>query len=330
MISTIYIEEDVVDAPVTRDICRRFAGSTRIRIKRYTEIFNRRAQNFRLQKKKPALILAQKFDSFVLPTPAGYGIGAQRNFYFSHMLNCVYDCRYCFLQGMYSSANYVLFVNYEAFQTALGATVAQFPDFSLCFFSGYDCDSLALEPVTGFVAGLLPFFERHPRVWLELRTKSTQIRTLLKRPPLPNVVVAFSFTPGSVAAALEHRVPAVERRIEAMAALQEQGWPLGLRLDPLIFTEDYRDLYTTLLAKIFARVEVKALHSVSLGPFRLPRDFFNRIQRLYPDERLLMGQFHERNGLISYPLAIEQEMRAFCFRALCDYVPEDIIFPCEF
>ena len=29
------------------------------------------------------------------------------------MYNCIYDCRYCFLQGMYSSANFVLFVNFE-------------------------------------------------------------------------------------------------------------------------------------------------------------------------------------------------------------------------
>ena len=29
------------------------------------------------------------------------------------MYNCLFDCKYCFLQGMYSSANYVIFVNYE-------------------------------------------------------------------------------------------------------------------------------------------------------------------------------------------------------------------------
>ena len=29
------------------------------------------------------------------------------------MLNCIYDCNYCFLQGMFNSANYLVFVNYE-------------------------------------------------------------------------------------------------------------------------------------------------------------------------------------------------------------------------
>ena len=31
------------------------------------------------------------------------------------MYNCLYDCSYCFLQGLYSSADYVVFVNYEDF-----------------------------------------------------------------------------------------------------------------------------------------------------------------------------------------------------------------------
>ena len=48
--------------------------------------------------------------------PSDFGIGNSNNFYFSHMYNCLYDCEYCFLQGMYSSADYVLFVNYEDFE----------------------------------------------------------------------------------------------------------------------------------------------------------------------------------------------------------------------
>ena len=48
--------------------------------------------------------------STVLKTPDNFTIGFKKNYYFSHMLNCIYDCKYCFLQGMYNSANYVLFI----------------------------------------------------------------------------------------------------------------------------------------------------------------------------------------------------------------------------
>lgn len=330
MIPLIYIEHGVSEHPATLSICRRFPQAQQIPIERYNEVFNRKAQNFRLQKKRPALILAHKQDGFVLPAPAGYGIGMTHNFYMSHMLNCVYDCRYCFLQGMYRSAHYVLFVNFEDFRTAMAQTLAANSTGDICFFSGYDCDSLALEPVSGYIEDLLPFFEEHPHAWLELRTKSTQIRTLLKRPALSNVIAAFSFTPDAIAGAIEHKVPAVERRIDAMKKLAGCGWPIGLRFDPLIYDSDYRRHYAGLFADIFRHIRPGQLHSVSLGPFRLPQPFFRSIRRLYPDEPLLAGQFSERNGLISYPDAIEQEMRIFCTEELLRYVPESVLFPCEF
>ena len=149
MIDTIYIEEEISQHPRTQEILSRFPQAVTISCERYGEVFNRRAQNFRLQKRKPALILARKHDGFVLETPAGYGIGGQQNYYFSHMLNCVYDCRYCFLQGMYQSAHYIVFVNYEDFAKEIQHQ--SFQDGNTYFFSGYDCDSLALDQVTGFI-----------------------------------------------------------------------------------------------------------------------------------------------------------------------------------
>lgn len=95
MIETIYIEKDIADHPRTRQVCGQLPHARKIPCERYTEVFNRKAQNFRLQKQSPALILARKFDHFVLEAPRGFGVGGQHNYYFSHMLNCIYDYRYC-------------------------------------------------------------------------------------------------------------------------------------------------------------------------------------------------------------------------------------------
>ena len=100
----------------------------------------------------------------------------KNNFYFSHLLNCLYDCRYCFLQGMYPSAHYVLFVNFDDFKRHIKEKTELSKEPSW-FFSGYDCDSLALESVTGF-ANFLPFFRELPNAWIELRTKSVAIQSL--------------------------------------------------------------------------------------------------------------------------------------------------------
>ncbi|MFQ5995163.1 MAG: radical SAM protein [Acidiferrobacterales bacterium] len=325
MISTIYIERDLLDHPRVGHICEQYKNATKIHCERYTEVFNPASQSFRLQKKRPALVLARKHAPFVLETPDGYGVGGRENYYFSHMLNCIYDCRYCFLQGMYRSAHYVLFVNYEDFQSAIEEKLGQTEN-GAWFFSGYDCDSLALEPVTHFTKYFLPFFARHADAWIELRTKSTQIRLFLDRPPISNCVIAFSFTPHAVSKALEHKVPSVEKRLEAMARLQERGWPIGLRFDPLIYVDDYEKQYTELFAQVFHTLHTDTLHSVSLGPFRLPRDYYRKIVRLYPDEPLFAGSLAETDGMVSYPVDTQDRMVTFCREQLAAYVPQDICF----
>ena len=203
MIDTIYIEDEIYEHARTARICDRYPAAARVRIERYGSVFNPKSQNFRLQKRNPSLILAKKNNELVLPVPDEYTTGGDYHYYFSHMLNCVYDCRYCFLQGMFRSAHFLLFVNYEDFIDSIRQVAGKHPRRETWFFSGYDCDSLAFEPLTGFAEHFLPEFARLDNAVLELRTKSTQIRSLLEIDPLPNVVVAYSLNPESVARELE-------------------------------------------------------------------------------------------------------------------------------
>ena len=252
MIETIYIESEIRSHPRTKSILSRFSKARIVECERYGEVFNPKKQNFRLQKIKPALIIARKHGNFILDAPKGFGIGGRKNYYFSHMLNCIYDCRYCFLQGMYRSANYVLFVNYEDFQNEINNIVEQNPDEKeITFFSGYDCDSLALESVTRFVREFLPFFQKHKKAVLELRTKSINVDELLNHEVIPNCVVAYSFTPENISQKLEHGVPPVAKRIQIMKKLAEKGWQVGIRLDPLIYHEGYQKNYSELIQDIF-------------------------------------------------------------------------------
>ena len=329
MLSAIYVEREVRNHPRTQAVLKRYPKVSVIECERYGEIFNRRSQNFRLQKKKPALILARKHEKMVLPAPDAYGLGGDRNYYFSHMLNCVYDCRYCFLQGMYRSANYVLFINYEDFYQDIRQTVSDNPHQTCYFYSGYDCDSLAMEPMTGFVESALPVFKALPQAYLELRTKSTQIRSLLEQQPLPNVVVAFSLSPELVIKNLEHRTPGLDRRLEAIARLGQAGWPIGLRFDPIVYYKNYQENYNQFFEKVFSVVEPDFLHSVSLGAFRLPEVFFNNMVRLYPEEKLFAGPLEKRENMMSYQTELEAELMAFCQQEILRSIPDERFFPCR-
>ena len=354
MFSVVYFESAVRDHPRTRAILRRYRDLPQIECERYSEIFNRKSQNFRLQKENSALILARKHGRKVLPAPGGYGFDAAGSHYFSHMLNCIYDCRYCFLQGMYRSAHCVLFVNYEDFADAIEQTLSRpkedthrkschsarsrrisssalptrsfgfaqddrvgrqaqdngavahlptdagevAPDAVQVFYSGYDCDSLAFEPASGFAEYFVPWFAARPRAVLELRTKSTQIGGLLKQEPIQNCIIAMSFTTAAAAARWEHGVPAIEKRLAALGRLQEAGWPVALRFEPLM-PDTSPDACRELFELVFSRLDSRWLHSVSIGLFRMPADYFRNTLKLYPDEALFARETRTRNGVVA-------------------------------
>ena len=328
MIETVYVEEKVLDHPITKNVIKSVPKADIIEITRYQEIFNKRYQNFRLQKKNPSLILAKKYDHFVLPAPSGFGMNAQKNFYFSHMYNCIYDCRYCFLQGMYSSANYVLFVNYNDFFESISDTIDSNASSSLTFYSGYDCDSLAFDKVSGFAKHALDFFSKQPSVELELRTKSILTSSLMKRNPVENCVVAFSLSPPEIASILDNKAPSITRRINALKKLANAGWSIGLRFDPLIYCSGWEIMYSNLIADIMHNLAPSSLHSVSYGPLRFPKIMYRNIVRLYPNEKLFSFPMERNAGIISYGAEIEDVMSKFIQDELEKYTMQSKIFRC--
>ncbi len=328
MVSSVYVESEIRNHPRVQRLLRRLRNLPVVEIEHYGEVFNPRAQNFRLQKKNPAIIIARKNKGHVLAAPEGYGLGDANNYYFSHMLNCIYDCRYCFLQGMYQSAHQILFINYEDFGEQIKQVAAQHEDQPVWFFSGYDCDSLANEPMTRFTDYFIPLVASIDNAWMELRTKSTQVRSMLKLQPSERIVTAFSFTDHISHSKLEHGVPSIAKRVEAMQRLIDAGWAVGLRFDPVVYHQDYQAAFVNLLNEIFATIDPHKLHSVSLGSFRLTRDHFRRVTRLYPEEPLFAQNMALHNGIISYPHEREQEMIQYCETQLMKHIPRQTYHPC--
>ena len=324
MIDTVYVEREVADHPRTAQVLARVKPQQVIACERYGEIFNRHNQNFRLQKARPALILAAKHGRRLLPVPAPYGLSQGPAYYFSHMLNCLYDCRYCFLQGMFRSAHYVLFVNYEDFIADIHAQCA-LSEQACWLFSGYDCDSLALEPLTGFAQTFIPACAEIPRLWLELRSKSSQIRSLLAMAPRGRCVCAFSLSPNTVVSAFEHRTPSLAARLAAIARLQRHGWPIGLRFDPLLPVADFEAVHSAFFDQVFAAINGRLLHSVTVGVLRLPRAQAHTIARLYPDEPLFALGHSEHQGLLTYARDANA-MLEWCVERISRHVDPTTIF----
>ncbi len=330
MIETVYIENQIKKHPRTKEILSRFKKKINIiYCDHYGEIFNIKSQNFRIQKKKPAFILAKKKGKKLHDVPKTFSIGGKKNYYFSHMLNCIYDCEYCFLQGKHMSAHYLLFVNYEDFFVEIKKKIKQNCLEKSYFFSGYDCDSLAFDGITNFVDCFLPIFEKNKNAILELRTKSVQIHKILKHKPINNCIIAFSFTPENISKLIEHKVPSVKKRIVAMKKLANAGWKLGLRFDPIIPACNFAKIYENLFKDIAFNISKESVHSISFGMMRFPKKILKKMIRENPDKKISSLNFEKRNGIYSYPKEMEKKFENIVIKKLKKYMKDVPIYNCK-
>tara|TARA_B100000963_G_scaffold359939_1_gene388846 strand:+ start:704 stop:1672 length:969 start_codon:yes stop_codon:yes gene_type:complete len=316
---TVYVEKDTREDKYTLDILKKIKFKNLIYCKNYSEIFNPRNQNFRIQKMKPNIILAKKRRNFVMNTPRDFTIGFKENYYFSHMLNCIYDCKYCFLQGMFNSANFVVFTNFNDFINEIKKKAFN-KSHKICFFSGYDCDSLALERITSFLKIFLMSFEKINNAYLEVRTKSTNIEVFKNIKPIKNVIVAYSLNPEVIIKEFEQKTPTLKKRINSINFLQERGWKIGLRFDPLINYRMNKLIYKNFFSYIFSQIQVKKIHSVTTGYFRMPKNFFNKLINIRPEDSLLF------NKLKNEKLLEDKSQKKECEEELIKFIDKKRLF----
>ncbi len=322
-VSNIYIEKDIINHPNTERIISKIKYRNIILCDNYSEVFNNNNQNFRIQKTNPSLVLAKKNNNFIYKAPKEFSIGFKKNFYFSHMLNCIYDCSYCYLQGMLNSANLLLFINYEDFFNKIEKIIEKDND-EKCFFSGYDCDSLALENVTNFVDQLLRHFSITKNSFFEIRSKSVNIAVLKKNKPQRNFITALSLNPDFIVKSFEENTPSLEKRITALKSLQKIGWQVGLRFDPLIL-EGNMNNYKFFFEYVFKSLNVKLIHSVTIGNFRMPLGYLKKLSKLRPEDEFIQSQNIDR-VLIQKNNLDKNKFLEFSLNEICKYIDMNKIF----
>lgn len=112
--SHIYVEEAVAEHPRTCEILQKFPEAVQIPIHHYKDVFCRKRQDIAGQEEHPMLIVAAKEGRLIYEgAPVCQSFGNEYFYYTSCVMNCIYNCEYCYLKGMYPSGNLVIFVNIE-------------------------------------------------------------------------------------------------------------------------------------------------------------------------------------------------------------------------
>ena len=250
------------------------------------------------------------------------------NFYYNSLiLNCLYNCDYCYLQGMYPSAHMVVFVNLEDFFRAVQKAIAErpHPASPLYLPISYDTDLLAFESIVPFCRKWTEFSRMEPDLLIEIRTKSAHFSILKGIEPHSRAILAWTLSPQFVAHKYEHGTPSNERRISAAKRALDEGWPVRLCFDPVLRFPGWEGAYRQFFAEVFAALPADKIRDASVGVFRMNAGYFKRIKKMRNDTDILHQPYERSGKIVSCAEKDRRELTGTICEMLKNYLPTEKI-----
>ena len=320
----VYVEDAARDHPGTKRVLEQLASSRVIGIDHYKDLFNRPRQDWRAQKKTPSLILARRREDFLYDASAYTpDFGHPRFFYNALALNCVYDCGYCYLQGMFPGAHVTLFVNNEDYLAAAEEALREGP---LYLALSYDTDLLTFEHLLPHAREWLAFARERPGLTVEIRTKSSRYNLLRNIRPLPNAVLAWTLSPQPVIDRHEAMTPSLKHRLRAASMAMADGWPVRICIDPILRVPDWETVYSDFIDELAAALDLSMALDFSLGVFRINKDYLKNMKQRAAPSAILHYPYQTTNGLATYPQVLRDDMIGLVRERLRRHVGEERIF----
>lgn len=319
-LSHVYVERKVKDHPLTRDILSRLKDSEVIYIGHYKDVFSRSRQSSPDQMKSRALILASREGKFVFEgAPVCQSFGNRDFYYVSCAMNCPFNCEYCYLKGMYSSGNIVVFVNYEDYEREL-KELAQGKHVYACV--SYDTDLLGLDYISGQASRWMSFAEENPAILIEMRTKAAPAALR----PLENMIYAYTLSPEEIAKRYEPGSPPLRARLVSAAKALDAGCRVRLCFDPMIYLPDYKEVYSKLIEETAEKVGFDRIEDVSTGTFRISEEYLKRMRKAMPDSDIAWFPYDLDGGYFTYSEERNREMMDYMTGLLSRYIDEERIW----
>lgn len=316
----IYVEERAYEYPLTKKILDKIQDVSVVTIKHYKDVFDRKRQDISLQKEHRALIIAVRDGNRIYQgAPVCQSFGNKNFFYASSMMNCPFDCEYCYLRGMYPSAYMVVFVNLDDYKTDIEERLGQGPKY-IC--ASYDTDLIAMNGLTGHADFWKEMAGTHEDLLVELRTKSAPEIT----DNTPNVIYAFTLSPAEIVERYERYTAPAGARIRAAAQAVNNGAKVRLCFDPIIKIPDYETAYKKLVDEAAGAIDFSRLTDISVGTFRISSDYLTRMRKAYPDSEIAWYPYTVKDSVAQYDSETDKKMQDYVCALLENHIGRENIF----
>ena len=186
---------------------------------------------------------------------------------------CFYQCDWCYLKLTYRAAFPFITIRaqYDKIKEQLHKRLNQTPA-SVIFNSGELADSLSMEHLTRVAREFIPWIGNTENGRLFMLTKSDNVDDILDLQHNKRTIIAWSINDETISKRFEIGAPSLDRRLKAAHKVQKAGYPLRIRLDPIVPFDGWREAYTDTIKRIFDKISPQR---ITLGTLRFEKGFYN-------------------------------------------------------
>ena len=254
----IYFEKEIVNYELGRKLMEQYVEIPKVEIENHNNIEEmRKKENKEFPKMKRNLIIGvrkthkfvenHKTSDFLVPyTSSG----------------CTASCLYCYLVCNYNKCAYLrLFVNREQMLEKI-IKVSDNSEKELTFEIGSNSDLILENTITNNLPWTIENFKNTKKGMLTFPTKFDMVDNILELDHKGKIIVRMSVNPEEIINKVEFGTSRLKGRIEAINKLKEADYKVGILIAPVIFVDNWKELYLKLIQELHENLSEKVKKQV--------------------------------------------------------------------
>jgi len=240
---------------------------------------------------------------------------------------CTMDCSYCILQAYFHPPVLQYFAGLETLGQNLKKTFNKNQIFRIG--TGEYTDSLIWEKISLQPKFLVKKFAKQNNSILELKTKTTNIESLLPLDHNGKTIIAWSLNTPEIISSEERGTASLNARLEAAKKVEAAGYKIAFHFDPMVIYPGCEDQYQKVIHRIFKYVHPENIVWISIGSFRFMPKLKQTIEKRFKNSTICYGEFI---------LGLDNKMRYFkplrikLYKAIIEtikeYDPDILVYFC--
>jgi len=162
----------------------------------------------------------------------------------------------------------------------------------------YNTDLLAMENILPLCRSWINYVKGKKDTIIEIRTKSALFNTISDMNPIDNVILSWTLSPESICRQYEAAAPPLKRRVNSVKNALANGWRVRLCFDPIILVHNWFETYSKFFKELFNELDCNQIQDVTLGVFRMNKDYFNRIRKRDTRSDIYFSKYSIEEGAV--------------------------------